>query len=104
MLAVTLSGSIWRTARPSRRPVQAGDKKGRKRHRGQVARLKCAAAARLSYYVRFAGRHCSQFSGVLEGLAKSALQPHSAHSHKFEFSGNRLPLSCFKLSVRGLLI
>jgi hypothetical protein len=46
----------------------------------------------------------SRFLGVLEGLAKSALQPHSAHSHKFKVSGDRLPLSCFKLSVRGLLI
>ena len=41
---------------------------------------------------------------MLEGLAKSALQPHSAHSHKFNISGDRLPLSCFRLRVRGLLI
>jgi hypothetical protein len=37
-------------------------------------------------------------------LGKSASQPHSPHSHKFKVSGNRLPLSCFELRVRGLLI
>jgi hypothetical protein len=46
----------------------------------------------------------SRFSGVLEGLEKSALHPHSAHSHKFKVSGDRLPLSRFKLGARGLLI
>jgi hypothetical protein len=48
MLAVTLSGSIWRAARPDRGLVEARDKNRRKRHDGQATRLKGSAAARLS--------------------------------------------------------
>lgn len=55
MLAVTLSGSIWRAARPSRRLIKASDEEKRQKHDGQATRLKGAAAARLSSHVRIVG-------------------------------------------------
>jgi hypothetical protein len=48
----------------------------------------------------------SQFSGIPDCLAKSAVQPRSRtatqpDSHRPIVSSDRLQLSCFKLSVKG---
>ena len=48
MLAVTLSGSMWRAIRPDRGLVQASNKERRKRHDGQATRLKDPTVARPS--------------------------------------------------------
>ena len=71
MLAVTLSGSIWRAARPSRRPMKASDEERRERHDGRATRLKDAAAARLSSHVRIAGRRRSG-EDARDTIARSA--------------------------------
>ena len=56
MLAVTLSGSISRAARPDCGHGQGSDKTRRKRHDGQATRLKGVAAAKLISHMQCAGQ------------------------------------------------